>query len=261
MRLALLPALVLAALPAHAEVTASSDAGFVVREVAEVPADKWATWSALTSPAKWWNAEHTWSGKAENLYIDSQATGCFCELMPVPEGAPEGTRRGSVEHMHIIHSNPGAVLRMKGALGPLQGEAVEGVLTVALKPTAKGTRIVWEYVVGGYMRMKPAEIAPAVDKVLAEQVASLAKLLGGEATAEAKPEPAKPAEAKPEESPKTEPMEKAPVADPAPAPAPAPQAEAAPAIEPAPVAAADPVPAPNLPAKPAAKPAAKKGKH
>jgi len=177
---------------ASAEVVEKSETGFVVRETVEVPADQWATWSALTAPAKWWSPAHTWSGKAENLYIDSQATGCFCELLPVPEGAPEGTRRGSVEHMHIVFSYPGSMLRMKGGLGPLQSEAVNGTMTIKLKLLAKGTRISLEYVVGGYMRMKTEDMASLVDQVLSEQVARLGKLLG--AVPEDKAEAGKPAE-------------------------------------------------------------------
>lgn len=177
---------------AQAEVVQKSDSGFLIRHSVEVPADSWAAWAALIAPAKWWSAEHTWSGKAENLYIDSQATGCFCELMPVPAGAPEGTRRGSVEHMHLIHVNPGKVLRMKGGLGPLQSEAADGVLTITLKPTATGTRILWEYSVGGYMRYKVDEIGPAVDAVLGEQIARLGKLLGAVADKPAEAAPAEP---------------------------------------------------------------------
>ncbi len=184
----LLTALSLAT-PAGAEIVQSSEAGFVIRESADVPVDAYTVWATLTAPAKWWNPEHSWSGKAENLYIDSQASGCFCELMPVPAGAPEGTRRGSVEHMHIIHSSPGKVLRMVGGLGPLQSEAMTGVLTVTLKKTPNGTRVLWEYVVGGYMRYKVSDIAPAVDKVLTEQLARLARQLGGEPLAP-EPEPA-----------------------------------------------------------------------
>ena len=168
------------ACPASADVIENTESGFVVRTSVEVPADEWATWSALTSPAKWWSPGHTWSGKAENLYIDSQATGCFCELLPVPEGAPEGTRRGSVEHMHIVYSSPGKMLRMKGALGPMQGEALSGTMTMTVKALPKGTRISWEYVVGGYMRMKVDDLAPMVDQVLGEQIARLGKLLGAE---------------------------------------------------------------------------------
>ena len=258
-------AALLSAAPAHAEVIAKSDAGFVVRETVEVTSDVWASWAGLIAPAKWWNPEHTWSGKADTLYIDSQATGCFCELMPVPDGAPEGTRRGSVEHLRIIQSSPGKVLRMKGGLGPLQSEAAEGVLTITLKPTPKGTRLLWEYVVGGYMRMKPEAMAPAVDAMLGEQAGRLGKLLG-------LAEPAQ-ASVKSEPAPKTEPaatdgasMKAESVAIDAPAgETAAPKAEAdvgaqfdAAIDKPAPAKAIKPVAKPKPAAKPAAKPAPKK---
>ncbi len=175
----------IAASPAHAEVTAKSDAGFIIRNTAEVKATPMEAWAALVLPAKWWNKAHSFSGDAANLYIDSQAGGCFCELLPQPKDAPAGTRRGSVEHMRIIHANPGKVMRLSGALGPLQSEALTGTLTITLKPVEGGTRILWEYVVGGYMRFKPDEIAPAVDGVLAEQLGNLAALIGPLAAPEA----------------------------------------------------------------------------
>ena len=65
---------------------------------------------------------------------------------------------------------------MAGALGPLQGEAVLGVLTIKLTKTEAGTRIDWDYVVGGYVRAQPAEIAPAVDQMLGEQLGRLAAM-------------------------------------------------------------------------------------
>ncbi len=212
--LSLLP-LAFAAAPAQAELVQHSDSGFIVREIAEVPADNWASWAALTSPAKWWNPQHTWSGKAENLYIDSQATGCFCELMPVPEGAPEGTRRGSAEHMHIIQSAPGTMLRMSGALGPMQGEAVKGVLTITFKKAPKGTQIVWEYVIGGYMRFKPEQISKAVDGVMGEQLGRLAKSLGGDLVAAKEPAPKEEPKAEAPAEPKVEAPAETPKAEPA----------------------------------------------
>lgn len=180
-------ALALVASPAAAEVVAQSDAGFVTRTAVTVKADPAATWLALIAPAGWWNAEHTYSGDARNLYIDTQATGCFCEKLPPTKDAPAGSRPGSIEHMHVIYAAPARVLRMSGGLGPLQSEAVTGTLTITLKPVEGGTRVLWEYVVGGYMRMKVTELAPLVDKVLAEQVNGLAaKLGGGEGGAAAK---------------------------------------------------------------------------
>lgn len=164
--------------PAQADVVSADAQGVVIRHVAETASSPMDSWKVLTVPARWWGKAHTFSGDAGNLYIDSQATGCFCEKLPLPADAPEGQRPGSVEHMHIVFANPGKALRMVGALGPLQSEAVHGTLTVAFKPIEGGTRIVWEYVFGGFMRHKSAEIAVAVDKVLGEQLSGLIKELG-----------------------------------------------------------------------------------
>lgn len=171
-------ALTLAATPAAAEVVAQSDAGFVTRAAVVVKADPATTWLALIAPNQWWTDEHTYSGKAANMYIDAQATGCFCEKLPLTPDAPQGGRAGSIEHMHVIYAAPARVLRMSGGLGPLQSEAVEGTLTITLKPVDGGTRVLWEYVVGGYMRQKIPELAPLVDKVLLEQLTRLAAKLG-----------------------------------------------------------------------------------
>lgn len=170
-------ALCLLAPPVAAEVVASSDAGFVTRAAADVPADTGATWAALIAPQNWWNKVHTFSGDSANLYLDPQGGGCFCEKLPLKDGAA-GARPGSVAHMRVVYAEPGKALRMVGSLGPLQSEALTGTLTIALKPEGSGTRIVFEYVVGGYMRYKTDEIAPAVDQVLGEQLARLAVSLG-----------------------------------------------------------------------------------
>ncbi len=181
----ILPAALALALPAKAEVLQSSADGFVTRTAADVSRSPMEVWAELIAPAHWWNKEHSWSGDSANLYIDAQAGGCFCELLPVPAGAPEGARRGSVEHMRVIHSDPGRVLRLSGALGPLQGEALTGTLTITIKPVPTGSHILWEYVVGGFMRFKPEQISPAVDGVLKDQLDRLAAKLGTSAAAPA----------------------------------------------------------------------------
>ncbi|MCB2089634.1 MAG: SRPBCC family protein [Sphingomonadaceae bacterium] len=199
------------ATPAQAEVVKQDENGFVVRDSVTVAVEPDEAWQALIAPNKWWNSDHTWSGSAESMYISAQGGGCFCELYPEDKDAPEGTRRGSVQHMVVLMANPGKVLRMRGGLGPLQSEAADGVLTITLKPVDGGTRILWEYVVGGYMRFEITEIAPAVDGVLQLQFGGLAKQLGPLAMAdEAEPdareaqEPAKAAESDAEEEAKTE---------------------------------------------------------
>lgn len=162
------------ATPASAEVIDPTETGFVSRLAVEVKAAPADVWKSLIAPNLWWNKAHTYSGDAANLYLDAQAGGCFCEKLPLGKDAAPNSRNGSAEHMRVIHAAPGRVLRLSGGLGPLQSEPVGGVLTVTLKPTVAGTRILWEYVVGGFMRYKVVEIAPAVDKVLTGQLASLA---------------------------------------------------------------------------------------
>jgi hypothetical protein len=161
--------------PAFAEVKTTADTGFNIVHIAEVEATPDMLWKRLLAPKEYWSKAHSWSGSSEGFYIDAQAGGCFCELFQ--EKAADGKIRttGSVEHMRVIFAQPGKVLRMQGALGPLQSEAVTGTLTVAIEPVkaSESIRISFSYVVGGYMRYKVAEIAPAVDKVLGEQFKSL----------------------------------------------------------------------------------------
>lgn len=179
---ALAGSLLSGASPAGAEVSLQSDAGFIISLSAETAASKDAVWKMLVTPAKWWANEHTWSGDAANLYIDSQATGCFCEKLPKPADAPAEQRMGSAEHMHIVFADPQrGILRMKGGLGPLQGEPVDGIWTIELKPGADGgTVIVWDYAVSGLMRLKGGDIAPAVDQVMSQQLAGLVAALNAQ---------------------------------------------------------------------------------
>lgn len=171
-------AALLLATPVQAEVVSSSAAGFAIRQSAEVSADPEAVWAQLLRPAQWWSPNHTFSGDAANLSLDAMAAGCFCEILPSmisPRAAP----RGSAVHMIVVYAEQARVLRMTGGLGPLQAEGLSGALTITLKPLDDGgTRIGLEYVVGGYMRFTADQIAPAVDRVLAEQSARLAAKLG-----------------------------------------------------------------------------------
>lgn len=241
-----LSAIVLAcAAPAAAEVTRSTDTSFVSRHEVIVKADAKAVWLALIAPATWWRAEHTWSGDAANLSLTPQAGGCFCETIPEVDEPGRFTLQGSVEHMRVIHAYPEQALRMVGSLGPLQSEPVTGVLTIAISKTDQGTRIVWEYNVGGSMRYEVPVIAKAVDGVMGVQVAALAKLLGPvPVLRQAPPVPAE--------------DEAAPAAKAPPGPGPGPEPRLAP--KPVPEPAANPaaqLPAPPPAVKPAPKPAPK----
>lgn len=186
--------------PAAAKVIDQSEAGFTVAHTAQVAATPEDVWKMLKMPQKWWSKEHSWSGDAANFWLDSQAGGCFCEKLP-----DTGKGLGSVQHARILFAKPNELLRLSGAFGPLQGEALNGTLTIQIKETPTGAAIRFDYVVGGYMRFKIPEIAPAVDGVIGEQLVGLAKALGGslpptrdeKAAAEAAGEKPAPAEKKP----------------------------------------------------------------
>lgn len=160
-----LAALVIAT-PVTAEVTAVAPASFVSETTVTIDASADRVWATLRSPQGWWDPEHTYSGDSKNLYLDTQATGCFCERTPAD--------KGSIEHAHIVYVAPGRMIRMVGSLGPLQAEATTATLAIKLDPQgSNATRVTFTYVVGGYMRQGGEALAPAVDKVLGIQLARL----------------------------------------------------------------------------------------
>lgn len=189
--------LALAVPAAKAEVVTRSETGFVVRIASEVTAAPAEAWKTILTPAQWWQSQHTFSGDAANLTLDSQVGGCFCEVLPRSAGAPATQKPGGVQHMRVVYIEPPRAMRLVGALGPLQSEALAATMTITVKPTDKGSRILFEYVVGGFMRYKVDEIAPAVDRMLTAQLASLAGKLGPIAEPAAAP-PAPKASAGPE---------------------------------------------------------------
>jgi uncharacterized protein YndB with AHSA1/START domain len=166
------------AAPLAAEVVETTADRFVTRATASVAATPLATWLALIKPGEWWNSQHSWSGDAKNLTLTPQGGGCFCERIPVGDSGNSSAMEGSARHAEVLQAFPMKVLRMRGGFGPLQGEPAEGVLTITLKDVPGGTRILWEYNVGGPMRYKVAEIAPAVDGVMSEQLKRLQAHLG-----------------------------------------------------------------------------------
>ncbi|MBT2133342.1 SRPBCC family protein [Croceibacterium sp. LX-88] len=171
----LLPASLSLATPGSvvAEVAASSEAGFVSHNEVLVPVSPEQAWAVLIRPSQWWNSSHTYSGDAANMTMNAAAGGCFCERVP-GKGAPDG----EIEHMRVVYISPYSALRLSGGLGPLQSEAVSGVLTVTLKPEGQGTRIAFDYAVGGYMRPSMTEMAPVADGVVGEQLQRLGERLG-----------------------------------------------------------------------------------
>lgn len=164
----MLASLALALVPrtAGAEVIDRSAAGFTVKTVVTI---------AATSPervflalvdgiSRWWNPAHTVSGDAKNIRLAAAAGGCLCETLPTS---------GSVTHAVINHVVQGRLLRLTGALGPLQEHAVTGTLTWQFDKAADGTTATVTYRVSGYFPGGFDNIAMPVDQVIGDQLKRL----------------------------------------------------------------------------------------
>ena len=154
---------------AGADVIESTSAGFTIRTVVEIAATPRAVYNALTAQVpNWWDPEHTWSGNPRNMSIDARAGGCFCERL---------TSGGTVAHMTVVLADPPKTLRMSGALGPLQDQAIVGTMTWMLTESGVRTKVEMTYVVGGYMRGGVEPVVKIVDQVLAGQVQRLKRYI------------------------------------------------------------------------------------
>ena len=158
---------------AAAEVVSVAGNGFELRETAHTAASPDKVYAAMLMPARWWNSEHTFSGNAANLTLDARAGGCWCETLP---------KGGSVEHLRVVYVSPGKTLRLRGALGPFQGFAVDGVMTLSVKSVADGTDISLTYALSGYIKDGFDDLSKAADHVLGEQVERLTKLVDADST-------------------------------------------------------------------------------
>jgi hypothetical protein len=168
-RLALAAALGLLVGVARAEVAATSSTGFTVVERRDVHATPADLGPALAAVSAWWNEAHTFSHKASNLSLATAAGSCFCERWAT----------GSVQHAQVIYADTG-VVRLLGALGPLQGLAVQGVLSFRLAEAEKpGAPNVLEitYRIGGGEAADMQRWPALVDKMMSDTADHLAKYL------------------------------------------------------------------------------------
>jgi uncharacterized protein YndB with AHSA1/START domain len=170
-RLAVLAVGLAAGLASQARAATSevSPSGFLVTQRLEVKASPHRVYEALGEIGKWWNSQHTWSGDAANLSLQTQAPACFCERW-------EG---GSVEHGHVVYAARDSVLRIDGALGPLQALAVNAVLTFAVAEKEGKTILRVTYRVSGNEAAGLPALAGPVDRVIGEQARRLATYAEG----------------------------------------------------------------------------------
>jgi uncharacterized protein YndB with AHSA1/START domain len=138
--------------PAAAEVKSATPTGFEVVSIATISAPADRVYAALGEVGRWWSPSHTFSRDAGNLSMELRAGGCFCERLK---------DHGSVQHLQVVYAAPGQGLRLRGALGPLQTEGVDGTLSWTLKPGEGGIIVTSSYVLGGYIRSGMEPWAPS----------------------------------------------------------------------------------------------------
>ncbi|GAA5174215.1 SRPBCC family protein [Niveibacterium umoris] len=161
---------VLLAIPARAEIIDSAERGFTVVQTASVAASPDRAWQALTSEVgRWWHPEHTWFGRADALSINARAGGCFCEI----------SGDAQVEHARVIFVQPGKLLRMSGALGPMQGMGLSGLIDWQFAAKDGETLITLRSRFGGYAPEGLGALAKPVDYVLGLQLKRLAAHIEG----------------------------------------------------------------------------------
>ena len=151
------------------EVIDSTANGFLVRNTATINAPPAAVYTALTDGVGgWWDPAHTLSSDARNLSVDAKPGGCFCERLP------DG---GGVQHMSVVYASPGKLLRLTGAIGPLQEAALTGTMTWNLAQAGGGTTVELTYTVGGFRAGGFRDMPTVVDGVLRGQLARLKALV------------------------------------------------------------------------------------
>lgn len=143
-----------------ANIVQQDERGFRIIHIVETDASPAAVWRTLVDPARFWNPSHSFSGDAANLSLDPAPGGCFCEI----------AENLGIEHARVVYIEPRVRLRLRGSLGPLQQDAVTGVLTFVLRERENGgTTISLEYSVSGNFRGALPRLAAAVDGVISNQ--------------------------------------------------------------------------------------------
>ena len=160
--------LALSSQAARGDVVDRSPSGFTVKTTVTVAAAPQRVYQDLLNVGAWWDKAHTYSGDAKNMTLAVQPGGCFCEKYA----------GGAIEHGRVVNVSPDKLLRLSGALGPLQEMAVTGTMTWAIEPAKQGSgsTLTMTYAAGGYAPGGLDKLADIVDMVLAQQVKLLKAL-------------------------------------------------------------------------------------
>ena len=148
-----------------ADVISAGPGGFEVRHSVVVNAARADVWRAALDVGDWWNGDHTISGDASRMSINAAPLGCFCEDL--------GNGNGVV-HLTVTSVSTNVMLRLTGGLGPLGVMGVSGAMTWEFEDEGDGTRVTFNYAVGGYRAGGLETLALPVDGVIGEALDRLA---------------------------------------------------------------------------------------
>lgn len=139
----------------------NDSSGFITESSVSIRANALDVFDTFTKLSEWWDPHHSFSLDAKNLSLNLQVGGHFLEQMGDGQG---------VIHSTVIFSKRGELLRMSGALGPLQMLGAYGTLTLEFKENKSGVDLIATYVVMGRNLQDWAE---PVEQVLCEQLVRL----------------------------------------------------------------------------------------
>jgi uncharacterized protein YndB with AHSA1/START domain len=155
---------------ATAEVRSVNANGFSLAYSGQVSATPMQAYTAMTEIGRWWHPDHSWEGKAENLYMDMRIGGCFCEKL---------SNGGGVEHLHLVYFAPGKEIRLTGGLGPLQGMGMGGAMVWTISESDSGAAVSWSYNAHGHSTEEAMKgLAPIVDSVQQQAFDRLLRYIG-----------------------------------------------------------------------------------
>lgn len=143
-----------------AEVVQKDDNFFQVQTVVEIQANLGDTFDRFENIGTWWNPSHTFEGDASEYRFNLEKQALI-----------ESIEGGFVRHMDIIYWKPESRVVLRGGLGPLLTEAVDGILIFDFKEKEGTTLVAMKYTVSGRLdKGSLGEWANAVDYVLDEQL-------------------------------------------------------------------------------------------
>jgi hypothetical protein len=144
----------------QAQVTKQSTNSFTIEQSFTVHKSISTVHHEFSHVGRWWTSEHSLSGKGSNMNFNHD---CFCEQMPNGK---------NTTFMTFVDRQRNKSATLKGAIGPLRGEDVEGRMTWTFNKEHHGTKVTMRYLVSGKEVAKHQSWPTELDALLQAQMKS-----------------------------------------------------------------------------------------